>query len=306
MALRTASYESILKGCANLAGVKREQLLSDTASLLFEFVNTAFREGVEHDWWPEYNQVELRYWRDGLWSAGTYPAGAIVYYEPDEVYYENTSGGSTSETPSSTATDWAEAGDFARYISFTQMTGDNLATAETEFDAVRNIYQKDPRENPLNSPSAFEITQDGLKPVSFEFAKVYVEFRPRQDDMSGMVEWDSDSTYMVGDYVYYKGTQQAGEAYKVIVATSAGEDPQDTPASFQQVQIPYVLATYIKHKALADWLAAGGGGTDLGDTASSVQLASYNHKRAMEALDKESYNLRMRSGQFASYNIRQI
>jgi len=125
MALRTASYESILKGCANLAGVKREQLLSDTASLLFEFINTAFREGVEHDWWPEYNQVELRYWRDGLWSAGTYPAGAIVYYEPDEVYYENTSGGSTSETPSSTATDWAEAGDFARYISFTQMTSRN-------------------------------------------------------------------------------------------------------------------------------------------------------------------------------------
>jgi len=57
MALRTASYESILKGCANLAGVKREQLLSDTASLLFEFINTAFREGVEHDWWPEYRFI---------------------------------------------------------------------------------------------------------------------------------------------------------------------------------------------------------------------------------------------------------
>jgi hypothetical protein len=306
MALRTSSYESILKGCANLAGVKRNQLLTDSAALLFEFINMAFRKGIEADWWPEYLTVEQRYWRDGLWSAGTYPANAIVYYSPDETYYINDSGGATSETPSSTASDWGDPGDFARYISLTQMTGSNLATAETEIDAVKNIYQKDPRTEEHHGGSGFTITQDGIRPSSEEFDSVYVEFRPRQDDMSGMTEWDADSTYLVGDYVYYKGTQQAGEAYKVIVATTAGQDPQDTPASFQQVSMPYILSSFIKHQALADWLGAGGGGSALGDTSSSVGLQAYLQRRADQILENESYNLRARSAQYSNYEIRQV
>jgi hypothetical protein len=306
---RLSTYESILRGCAAKGGVKVNQLLSDTSSLLYEYINAAYRKGREHDWWPETLKVELRYWRDGLWSAGTYPAGAIVYYATDEVYYENTSGGSTTETPSSTATDWAEAGTFNRYVSFEQNSGTNLATEETRIDAVKNIFQKDPRENPLSGPSAFVIVDDesggeALAPKDFDFDKVYVQFRARQDDMSLMVEWDASTAYRVDDYVYYQSATSRGEAYKVIVATTAGDHPENTPASFQKVEIPYRLSEYIKCKALADWLSAGGGGTALGDTTSSIQLASYNEKRATEAIEDESYNLRGRSGQYGNYTKR--
>jgi hypothetical protein len=303
MAFRLSTYESILRGTANLAGVKRNQLLTDSASLLFEYINMAYRTGFEYDWWPEITKTELRYWRDGLWSAGTYPDGAIVYYATDEVYYENTSGGNTTETPSSTASDWTEATDFARYIDFEQMTGTNLATEETKIDAVKEIFQNDPDKNPLRGPSSFEITENGLAPKDAGYDKVYVRFKQQPDDMSGMVEWDSTDTYAVGEYVYYEGstTPLSGEAYKVIVATSAGEDPQGTPASFSKVEIPYRLSTYIKRQALAGWLQAGGGGTELGDTTSSVGLASFNNARAREAIEEESYNLRARSAQYRPY-----
>jgi hypothetical protein len=306
MALRTCTYESVLRGCANLSGVKRDQLLSESSSLLFEYINEAVRQFYEYDWWPELTTIELRYWRDGLWSAGTYPAGAIVYYATDGVYYENTSGGATTETPSSTASDWAEAGDFNRYVSFTQMTGTNLATAETEIDAVRNIWQSDPYINQLKGPSAFEINENGVSPLSEDFDKVWIEFKKRPADMSGMVEWDATSTYAVGDWVYYESTTSEGEAYEVIVATSAGQDPEDTPASFSKFNFPYIASPYVKRAALGMWLGAGGGGTALGDTTSSVQLASFNNKRAEEMLEKESFNLRSRSTQYTNYTRRII
>jgi hypothetical protein len=307
MAFPLSTYESILRGAAAYGGVKVTQLLNDTASLLFEYVNVAYREWTEADWWPEVTTTELRYWRDGLWSAGTYPDGTIIYDATTEKYWKNATGGSTTDTPSDTVTnDWTDPGDFARYVSFCQMTGTNLATSETEIDAVKNFFQSDPDQNPLKGDSAFEITENGAAPLSYDYDKVYIRFKKRPDDMSGMVEWDSTATYVVGDYVYYEGstTPLAGEAYKVIVATSAGEDPQDTPASFQKVEIPYRASTFIKRKALADWLSAGGGGTALGDTASSVQLASFNNARAAEALEKESFNLRARSGQYGHYNKR--
>ena len=301
MAFRTVSYESVLRGCANLSGVKRDQLLSDSASLLFEYINMAYRKFSEADWWPELMEVEERYWRDGLWSAGTYPDGAIVYYTPDEVYYENTAGTTTTETPSSTATDWTEATDFARYISFTQMTGTNLATAETEIDAVKKLFQNDPQKNPLKGESAFEITHNGIAPVDYSYSSAFLQFKVRPVDMSGMVEWSATDTYRVGEWVYYQSATSEGEAYEVIVATTAGQDPEDTPASFSQFSFPYIASTYVKHAALGMWLGAGGGGTALGDTTSSVQLASFNNRRAEEALEAESFNLRGRSGQYGNY-----
>ena len=307
MALRTVTYESLLRGASALGGVKINAMLKDTNALLFEYINEAYRKGRENDWFPDFTVVELRYWRDGLWSAGTYPDGSIVYDATTEQYWINETGSSTTDVPSTTTTnDWTEPGDFARYISFTQMTGTNLATAETEIDAVFNIYQKDPSTEERHGGSAFRITNDGIRPVSDSFDKVYVEFRARQDDMSGMVEWDADDTYLVGEYVYYKGATIAGEAYKVIVATTAGQDPEDTPASFSQVSMPYILAPFIKHQALADWLAAGGGGSSVtGDTASNIQMQNYLQGRADRILENESYNLRMRSGQSTSYGIRQ-
>jgi hypothetical protein len=308
MAYRTVSYESVLRGIANLGGVKRDQLLSDTSSLLFEFINEAVRMGWEHDWFPDIMALEKRYWRDGLWSAGTYPDGAIVYYSTDEVYYENTSGGNTTETPSSTASDWTQITDFARYISLTQMTGTNLATAETKIDQVKNIYQKDPDLNENRGPSAFRITHNGIQPISFDFDFCWVEFKKRPADMSGMVEWDSTATYAVGDWVYYEGstTPLAGEAYEVIVATTAGQDPQDTPASFTKFDFPYTLAKYVKHQALADWLGAGGGATDMGADQSSIARQNWLQNKAQSILENESYNLRGKSRQYSNYELRQI
>ena len=106
-----------------------------------------------------------------------------------------------------------------------------------------------------------------------------------------MVEWDEDDTYAAGEWIYYQGstTPLQGEAYQVVTATTAGQNPQDNPSLFQKFNFPYVLAETVKRGALADWLGAGGGGTALGDTQSSVGLASYNEKRALESLEDEAY-----------------
>jgi hypothetical protein len=304
---RTSTYESVLRGIANLGGVKRQQLLSDVASLLFEYVNQRLRQGWEFSFWPEWTIVEQRYFREGLWSAGTYNFGDIVYYSTDEVYYEMTTAGTTTETPSSTATDWTEAGSFDRYVSYAQTGGSNT-TDSTEIDLVKEIYDQDPRTNQLVGPIHKKFTNNGVGPVSDTPDTIFIEFRERISDMSGMTEWDATETYAVGEWVYYQGstTPLAGEAYKILVATAAGEDPQDTPASFAKFNFPYILADFVKRGALSDWLAAGGGGSALGDAPSTIALTSFNEKRAIERLEDEAMKTWSQQGNTTNYTLRTI
>lgn len=304
---RTSTYESVLRGIANLGGVKRDQLLTETSSLLFEFIYQRLRKGWEYAFWPEWTIVETRYFREGLWEAGTYQDGDIVYYEPDEQYYINDSGGPTTETPSSTATDWSEPGDFDRYVPYAQTGGSNT-TASTEIDAVKEIYDQDPRTNQLVGPIHKRITYNGVGPISDTPDVIYVEFRERLPDLSGMVEWDEDDTYAAGEWIYYQGstTPLQGEAYQVVTATTAGQNPQDNPSLFQKFNFPYVLAETVKRGALADWLGAGGGGTALGDTQSSVGLASYNEKRALESLEDEAYKTWSHQNITSNYTLRTL
>jgi hypothetical protein len=317
MATRTSTYESVLRGVSILAGVKMNRLLAEDASLLYEYINQRLRKGWEAAWWPEWTVIEERYYREGLWAAGTYADGAIVYYSPDEVYYENTSGGTTTETPSSTATDWEEAGNFEMYVPLVQTTSVG-STALTGIGYVKDIYDEDPGLNTLIGPIAKRITTKGVGPRSVVNpaatgttgsilaapTSIFIEFRERARDMSGMVEYDATSAYKVGDWVYYESATVDGEAYEVIVATTAGQTPEDTAASFSALEFPYILTEYVKTGALGDWLSAGGGGAELGDTASSVRLAAFNIAKAENALEEAIYNEFSQQTTYSTYKVR--
>jgi len=284
--VRSVSYSSILRGIANLAGQKYDELMREDSLMFFEFVNMRLRDGWEHDWWPEWMRVELRYLRDGLWAAGTYSSGAIVYYSPDETYYENTSGGDTVETPSSTATDWTAASNFARYIPFEQ-------SGQTVIGRTKFYYSDDPYIYTQTQGYPVVETRNGVTVTSNKLNSVYLEFRERLTDLSGMTEYSATATYAVGDAVYF-----SGEAYTVIIATSAGESPTTNPEKYTQFEVPYILANYLKRAVFADWLGTGGG------TDPQGRGAAYHEKRAYDALEEESYKLRAQSAQYGNYTIR--
>lgn len=303
MAVRTVTYESVLRGIANLGGVKRDQLLTDHATLLFEYINRRVRMGWEFIFWPEFTRVEKRFFREGLWSPGTYSFGDIVFEDTEGGYFEMTTAGTTTEQPSSTATDWTEAGEFDTYVPLAQ-TAKTPAVNQTEIGYVKAIYQRDPRTNQEEGPISHRVTNNGVGPIGDSLDFIFIEFRERVSDMSGKVEFDPTDTYKVGDWIYYESPTLDGEAYEVTTATTAGQDPEDTPGSFSKFDFPYILSEYVKRGALSDWLGAGGGGTALGDTTSSVQLASFNEARAKEALEDEAYKYFNQQTIYTSYVLR--
>jgi len=302
MTARSSTYESVLRGIANKGGVLRGALLGEQSSMLFEFINDRLQLFWEEAFFKEWLVVEQRYYREGLWEAGTYSFGNIVFIFGD-AYYEMTTAGTTTETPSSTATDWTEISDFDRYVPLEQ-TAQTTPIAQTKIGNIKNIYKNDPRTNQQEQPIAKRISNNGVGAISDTPTSIYIEFSERVRDMSGMVEWDETATYKVDDWIYYERSTIRGEAYEVIVATTAGQSPETTAASFSVLAFPQAATAYVKHGALADWLAAGGGGSELGDTASSVQLASWNNARATEALDRALYNKFGQQTDYTNYALR--
>lgn len=305
MAVRTTDYQDVIRGIANKGGVLSARLQTEESALLFEFINSRYRQFHENTYWTELTVVEERYFRQGLWAAGTYIPGDIVYYSTDAVYYEQTSVSNTTETPSSTATDWTVAGDFDKYVAYEQV-GQSLfgLQVQTKMGDILAIYDVDPRLNPTRGRIDHVITNNGVGPVSSTPTSIFIQFRQLARNMSGMVEWDETVAYKVGDWVYYETTATRGNAYEVIVATTAAQSPVTTEASFTVFDFPYVSAEYVKHGALADWLASGGGGSELGDTMASVQLASYNNKRAEDALEREAFREFSQQTIYTSFEVR--
>ena len=87
MAIKTATYESVMRGTAGYAGVKRQQLLDGQSTLLFPYISDRYMVGMEAAFMSEITCVEKRYDREGLWVACRYAPGAIVWFGTDDVYY---------------------------------------------------------------------------------------------------------------------------------------------------------------------------------------------------------------------------
>ncbi len=282
---RTVSFDSVLRGAANLAGVKRKQILDDQASLLFEFILSRTLEGWEYDWWPELMLVEKRYFREGLWAAGTFSSGAIVFFEPEEIYYENSSASDTTDTPG-TGSDWIVAEDFSQYVPTNQ-------AGQTPLGHIKNVYPDDPDINPNNGPLRKKEIAEGILLTNNPPSIVYIQFKEQYPDLSGLQDYDEQTVYTAGDAIFFEK-----EAYQVLATTAAAETPTTDPAKCKILNFPYFLSNSVKRAAYADWLGSGGG------TDAEGKGAAYHEKRAANMIENESYKLRGMRGEYSNYGIR--
>ena len=69
-------------------------------------------------------------------------------------------------------------------------------------------------------------------------------------------DWADATVYAVGDVVYYASATSGyeGDYWLCLTATSAGQDPEDTPAKWQRQEIPEALRDAIAHAAYSDYL----------------------------------------------------
>lgn len=123
-------------------------------------------------------------------------------------------------------------------------------SGETLIGDVQGIYDCDPDVYPARAEKLrHQRTGDRLLVVPDDHNVVYVKFRKRVPDFAG-ADFDANATYAIGDTIYYNAT----DYYTATAATSAGEDPDDTPAKWALNEIPERLSECAPQRAYAEYL----------------------------------------------------
>lgn len=284
--MRSVSFKSVLRGIAARVGDRLEEILDDDAIIWFEYIDDRLRQSWEEFMFPEFVITEKRYYREGFWSAGTYNAGAIVFYEPENRYYLNDSGAATVDEPT-LGVAWVEIDEFSRYIPWEQ-------PGKTKIDRPRACYDEDPTlpESVNTGELLFREINQGVMPLNPNAQGfVFLRYRQRVLQITGMEIYDIDAIYNADDVIYFDP-----DIYVANQTTIAGDDPVTEPTKFDKFEFPYVLKPFVVRAVFSDYLLA-----EDEESRSNREL-----QRAISYLEDEIGKIAIQSGQVKPYAGRTI
>jgi len=191
----------------------------------------------------------------GVFGPGTSTDGTTVSFVGDAAKGIYTWGNVLSQTT---------------YASPTSLLIPNDQLGEDFIDACFQVWQMSPvgPGNPV--PQSFQMMPDGVQIIGasgwvwngwlWTFPSwftagypVFLYYRKGKPSFSGP-DFSAIATYAVGDQVLYTTTAGIANFYKCIVATTAGQDPDDTPNSWEILQLPEFLFQYVCYASFADYL----------------------------------------------------
>lgn len=194
--------------------------------------------------------TDTTYWADlkTSYSGNDYDASTayveadIVYYPDQDAYYQCHTA-STGNAPTDTSY-WGVLTQFDKYVAWEQ-------TGETAIGQVRGVYDRNPRVDRGWKSCDFYRSENGIQ-VPGGPAVVWLDFQLRAPDLHG-APYDDTATYTANvDQVLFTESTGVTNFYDCIVNTSAGEDPEDTAASWSKVQIPAYFKSFLAYAAAAD------------------------------------------------------
>lgn len=251
--MQRVAFQTVLREAAGLAGFTLAQLTSTPKTQFRTFINRRTREYWDHWWWNQIMHAEERFYRPDYDAGTTYDAGDEVYYPTTGKYYVAILEG-TGNAPTNT-TYWEEAGDdFDPYILLEQ--DDERAIGTVRMMSVDNPLKV---RNPRSWP--FRPMGDQLQVLGEDVpASLYVWFREPAPNWLGD-DFDAAETYAAGEVVYYEGTGAdfEGDFWTCLASTTAGQDPEDTPAKWERIDYPAWLRSPAAQAAYADWIRQDGG-----------------------------------------------
>lgn len=285
----TTYFEVLAHTCA-LAGLgdpSTDELLDGTRTRLQRAIQRRVRQCWEMAWWPETMRSQERFYRADYVGATAYATDDEVYYPATGLYYRALSA-TTGNLPTN-ATYWtASPTDFDPYISLTQ-------TGQDAIGKVRFVGLDDPLTDVDPRKVAWMIGANGIEALgTVVAASLYVWFQLRAPALKGG-DFSATATYAAGDTIYYESTTAGyeGDYYTCLAATTAGQDPADTPAKWAKQEIPTAFVQAVAHYAAADHLRAegsretaileeqaGDGALARAITSSGLHVATHAHFRA--------------------------
>lgn len=272
--MQTVSYKRVLRKALSRCGVDIATASDKQLRQFIEWGAGRVEEGWETFQWPDTIEVEKRYFQEGLWDNATeYTAGQIVFGGTAEKYYQAKITNTGNEPSDSDTTNWQEPTEaWHRKIPLAQ-------TNENEIGMPLSAHHADPRIEPYCTQYSihFYDGQDAYLAAGEGVNYVWLRYRRPLPDFSAAI-WSASATYASGDIIYYDPT---GEVYRVTATTTAGQDPQDTPASFTLVAFPKFLERFVSHAIYADYLVE----------QAQTEKARIEENRAQAHLNKEINDL---------------
>ncbi len=195
--------------------------------------------------------VATAYSADEYVAADAYAVGDRVYYALEDAFYQAHQA-TTGNLPTVTGS-WGKLYEFDRVIAWAQSWEAN------ELGDVFEVYDKHPERD--RSAEALSLSSDWVQNqtgvlVRRDLPFVYIRYRKTPILLTGDT-FDAAATYAVGDQIYYTSATVLGDFYNCIVATTAGQDPDDTAASWELVEILQRFNRYMKQGMYADYLTDG-------------------------------------------------
>lgn len=152
-------------------------------------------------------------------------------------------------------------------------------TGENEIESVFTVWKDNPYNASYPRQQGYVINDQGIQMISalgwdtgtYGYTgsqgnpsnPTYLYYRKAFRYLTGAT-YDATATYAVGQQIYYTITTTSstsygtGDFYVCLVATSAGQSPETTAASWQKIDLPEVFFDYLVYRVYGDYLIADG------------------------------------------------
>lgn len=172
---------------------------------------------------------------------------------------------------------------------------------EETIDAVFDVYQASPSSAYYPRRQGYLLTQDGIQMINGAWATyingvnqssiygilpcnpVFLFYRKYLPTYTGST-YSATATYTVGNQIYFTDSSGAGNYYRCVTNTSAGQSPSTTPNSWRVIPLYTVFMQYCIYRTFADWLVSDGQ-LDKGDRVS--RTAEQKLADAVEVLERQ-------------------
>lgn len=216
---------------------------------------------------PTINQCSNGFWVCSIFFTSNAAAGTGTYGPAI-----STDGSTTSYAGDATKGiyTWGNTLSQTTYAAPTALLIPNDQLGEDFIDAVFQVWQQNPVGAGYPTPIAYEMLPDGVQVIGanswvwngwlYSFPTwytagypVFLYYRKGMPNFTGL-DYSGASTYAVNDQILFTDSTGVMNFWKCIVATSAGQSPDTTPASWSILQLPQFLFQYVVFASLADYL----------------------------------------------------
>lgn len=193
-------------------------------------------------WAPIAESYSAEDWAD----ATAYVAGDTRRDPASGLFYRchtaHTSSGSLDATKFGLLVEWLP------YVSLDQ-------SGKTAIGQVRGVYLDHPGRSRNPRRVVFVLGPNGVYLPEVATTSVFLWFQGKPPVLIG-ADYSAVATYAAGAVMYYTSTTPGyeGDHWLCAATTSAGENPETTPAKWVRQEIPEMLKTAIAHAAYADFL----------------------------------------------------